>query len=62
MWQQVDTLLLLTVATTYTVADVEADPIVKNSHLGYYTNFVSLLGYAGVSVHRSSRSKAFPLL
>jgi allophanate hydrolase len=60
MWEQIDTLLLPTVATTYTVAEVEADPIVKNSNLGYYTNFVNLLGYAGVSVPSGFTTQGLP--
>ena len=60
MWEQIDTLLLPTVATTYTVAEVEADPIVKNSNLGYYTNFVNLLGYAGVSVPSEFTTQGLP--
>jgi allophanate hydrolase len=60
MWEQIDTLLLPTVATTYTVAEVDADPVAKNSNLGYYTNFVNLLGYAGISVPSEFTTQGLP--
>ncbi|MGQ0566867.1 MAG: allophanate hydrolase [Gemmobacter sp.] len=50
VWQAVDMLLLPTSPTTYSVADMLADPIAKNSHFGRYTNFANLLGYAAIAV------------
>ncbi len=47
---RVDLLLLPTAGTTYTVAEVEADPIALNTNLGYYTNFVNLLDLSAVAV------------
>jgi allophanate hydrolase len=49
-WQNVDVLMLPTSPTTYSVADMLADPIVKNSHFGRYTNFANLFGYAAIAV------------
>jgi allophanate hydrolase len=49
-WKEMDTLLLPTTGTTYTIAEVEANPITLNSNLGYYTNFVNLLDCCGVAV------------
>lgn len=48
--QEIDALVVPTVGTTYTVAEVRANPIELNSNLGYYTNFVNLLDLAAVSV------------
>lgn len=45
-----DCLLTPTAGTIYTIAEVEADPIRLNSHLGYYTNFMNLLDCAAVAM------------
>ncbi len=50
VWQAVDILMLPTSPTTYRVDEMLADPIVKNSHFGRYTNFANLLGYAAIAV------------
>ncbi|MEQ1886873.1 MAG: allophanate hydrolase [Bryobacteraceae bacterium] len=60
MWQNIDVLLLPTAGTTYTVEEVAADPVVKNSNLGYYTNFVNLLGYAALAVPSGFDSRGLP--
>jgi allophanate hydrolase len=49
-WETADMLLLPTAPTTYTVAEMLADPIVLNGRLGRYTNFVNLLDCAAISV------------
>jgi allophanate hydrolase len=49
-WSELDCLLIPTAGTSYTVAEMETDPIRLNSNLGYYTNFVNLLDYAAISV------------
>jgi allophanate hydrolase len=48
--RSVDALLLPTAPTIYTVAEVEANPIVLNRNLGYYTNFVNLLDLCALAV------------
>jgi allophanate hydrolase len=50
VWNDVDCLLTPTAGTLYRIADMQADPIRLNSHLGHYTNFVNLLDYAAVAV------------
>lgn len=50
VWQNVDILMLPTSPTTYTVEEMLADPIAKNSHFGRYTNFANLFGYAAIAV------------
>ena len=50
LWAGMDCLLVPTAPTTYTVAEVEADPIRLNSQLGHYTNFVNLLDLTAVAV------------
>jgi allophanate hydrolase len=49
-WDKVDILMLPTSPTTYTVEAMQADPIVKNSHFGRYTNFANLFGYAAIAI------------
>ena len=46
IFRQIDVLLVPTMPTVYTVAQVLADPIGLNSRLGTYTNFVNLLDLA----------------
>ena len=53
-------MLLPTTGTTYTIAEVEADPITLNSNLGHYTNFVNLLDLAAVAVPAGFRSNGLP--
>jgi allophanate hydrolase len=49
-FEHIDALVLPTVPTLYTVAQVLADPIQLNSRLGTYTNFVNLLDLCGLAV------------
>ncbi len=49
-WEKLDVLMLPTSPTTYTVDAMLADPIVKNSHFGRYTNFANLFGYAAIAI------------
>ena len=57
---KIDTLVLPTAPTAYTVAQVLADPITLNSHLGTYTNFVNLLDLCGLAVPASMRADGIP--
>jgi allophanate hydrolase len=49
-WEKADFLMLPTSPTTYTVEQMLADPIVRNSHFGRYTNFANLLDCAAIAV------------
>jgi allophanate hydrolase len=49
-WGKVDVLMLPTSPTTYSVEEMQADPIAKNGHFGRYTNFANLFGYAGIAI------------
>jgi len=57
---QIDTLVLPTAPTAYTVAQVLADPITLNSRFGTYTNFVNLLDLCGLAVPASMRPDGIP--
>lgn len=60
VWKQIDVpgieipgievLVTPTAGTTYSLAEVEADPIQTNTNLGYYTNFMNLLDMAAIAV------------
>ena len=56
-----DVLLLPTAPTTYSVAEMEAEPIARNSHLGRYTNFANLLGLAAIAVPAGFRRDGLPV-
>jgi allophanate hydrolase len=50
LWRTVDVLVLPTAPTVYRVAEVLAEPVLLNSHLGTYTNFVNLLDMSAIAV------------
>ena len=53
-------LVVPTAPTTYTIAEVVADPIELNRRLGTYTNFVNLLDLAALAVPASMRPDGLP--
>lgn len=50
IWSVADVLLLPTTPTHPTIAAVEAEPLLRNTELGHYTNFANLLDLAAVAV------------
>lgn len=50
VWESLDVLLVPTVPTTFTVEEVLADPVRRNSVLGRYTTFGNLLDLCAVAV------------
>jgi allophanate hydrolase len=59
-WQKMDIMLLPTSGTTYTIADVLADPVRRNSNLGIYTNFVNLMDLSALAVPAGFRPNGLP--
>lgn len=55
-----DALMVPTSPTIYTIAEVEADPIVKNSHQGAYTNFVNLADLSALALPNTFRPDGLP--
>jgi allophanate hydrolase len=49
-WDDLDMIAVPTVPTTYTLAEVAADPVTLNANLGRYTTFANLLDLAAVAV------------
>jgi allophanate hydrolase len=60
VWEQVDFLLLPTAPTHYTIAQVQDAPVVLNSNLGYYTNFVNLMDLAAIAVPAGFKPNGLP--
>ena len=60
IFRSIDALLLPTVPTVYTIAEVQADPIRLNSRLGAYTNFVNLLDLCGLAVPAALHADGTP--
>jgi allophanate hydrolase len=60
-WARMDVLLLPTTPTIYTHAEVAAEPVLLNSRLGTYTNFVNLLDLAALAVPAGFRPDGLPL-
>jgi allophanate hydrolase len=50
VWHNIDVLVTPTAGTTYTIEEVNADPVRCNSNLGYYTNFMNLLDLSATAV------------
>jgi allophanate hydrolase len=60
IWTQADVLLLPTAPTHFTIDEVEAAPIARNTDLGYYTNFVNLMDLAAVAVPSGFTERGLP--
>jgi allophanate hydrolase len=50
VWETVDVLIVPTVPTTFTVEEMLADPVRRNSVLGHYTTFCNLLDLCAVAI------------
>lgn len=50
VWGEFDVLMVPTAPNLPTTADVAAEPVLRNSELGIYTNFVNLLGLSAIAV------------
>ena len=61
VWDEVDALILPTAPTIYRVAELAAEPILLNSRLGTYTNFVNLLDLAALALPAGFRPDGMPL-
>jgi allophanate hydrolase len=59
-WSAFDVMLLPTIPRPYTVAEVEAEPMLLNSRLGTYTNFVNLLDLCAIAAPSGMRGDGLP--
>jgi allophanate hydrolase len=55
-----DALMVPTAATIYRIAELEADPIGKNSQMGRYTNFVNLADLSALALPHLIRGDGLP--
>lgn len=60
IWPQVDCVITPTAGTIFTRAELLAEPVARNTELGYYTNFMNLLDYAAVAVPAGFRPDGLP--
>ena len=60
LWSRIDLLLLPTAPRSFTIAEIQEQPIQRNSQLGTYTNFVNLLDMAAIAVPAGMRSDGLP--
>jgi allophanate hydrolase len=60
VWSRVEVLVTPTTGTIYRLAEVDAQPVVLNANLGYYTNGVNLLDLAAVAVPAGQRADGLP--
>ncbi len=60
VWDDVDLVVTPTAGRHYRIDEVEADPVQKNSDLGYYTNFMNLLDFAALAVPAGFRDDGLP--
>jgi allophanate hydrolase len=58
--QGLDFLVLPTAGTIYRVADLEREPVLYNSHLGRYTNFVNFFGLGALALPAGFRPDGLP--
>ena len=59
-WSKMDVLLLPTTGTIYERKQVEESPIVLNTNLGRYTNFVNLLDLSALAIPAGLRPSGLP--
>jgi len=59
-WKKMDALLLPTAPRPYTLAEVAAEPVLLNTRLGTYTNFVNLLDLSALAVPAGLRRGGVP--
>jgi len=58
--ENLDCVLTPTIGRPVTLAELAAEPVLRNSELGYYTNFMNLLDYAAVAVPTAFMSNGLP--
>ncbi len=60
LWQRAELLLVPTAGTIYSLAEIEADPVGRNTRLGRYTNFVNFFDLAAVALPAGFRRDGLP--
>lgn len=60
IWGEIDVLVVPTTPTCPTIEAVANEPILRNSELGTYTNFVNLLGLCAIAIPASMSNSGLP--
>lgn len=60
VWREMDVLVVPTTATSYTHAQIAAQPVELNSRLGTYTNFTNLLDLCGIALPAGFKAARLP--
>lgn len=60
VWNDIDVMVTPTAGTIYTIAEVNAAPVVCNSNLGYYTNFMNLLDLSATALPTGFQADGLP--
>ncbi|VVO35718.1 Allophanate hydrolase [Pseudomonas fluorescens] len=58
--ENLDCVITPTIGRPVTLAELEAEPVLRNSELGYYTNFMNLLDYAAIAVPSGFMGNGLP--
>lgn len=58
--ENLDCVVTPTIGRPVTLAELDAEPVLRNSELGYYTNFMNLLDYAAVAVPSGFMGNGLP--
>jgi allophanate hydrolase len=58
--EKLDCVVTPTIGRPVTLAELAAEPVQRNSELGYYTNFMNLLDYAAVAVPSAFMGNGLP--
>ncbi len=60
IWNDIDVMVTPTAGTIYKIAEVNAETVVCNSNLGYYTNFMNLLDLSATAVPTGFQENGLP--
>jgi allophanate hydrolase len=60
LMEGLDCVLTPTIGRPVTNAELQAEPVLRNSELGYYTNFINLLDYAAIAVPSAFMDNGMP--
>ncbi len=59
-WARMDVLALPTTGSIFSLAEVAAEPLARNTDLGYYTNFANLLDLCAIAVPNGFQADGLP--
>lgn len=60
LWEKIDAIVTPTAGTIFTLAQLEAEPIARNTDLGRYTNFMNLLDLSALALPAGFRADGLP--